>query len=105
MPKDVSVGIGNIVKAITGRDKDKFFVVTGIADDNYVLIANGRTRTISRPKKKKLKHLLVKHDVAVEIRSKILEGNCVSDAEIRKAIKSMGYESKQEGGSFWQKKM
>jgi len=94
MPKNVSIGIGTIVKAMTGRDKDKFFVVTGIIDDNYVLMADGRSRIISRPKKKKLKHLLIKHDVAWEIRNKILEGKCVLDAEIRKVLKRMGCESK-----------
>jgi len=94
MPKDVRIGIGTIVKATMGRDKDKFFVVTGIIEDNYVLMADGRLRTISRPKKKKLKHLLVKHDVAWEIRNKILEGKCVLDAEIRRVLKRIGYESK-----------
>jgi len=91
MPKDVRIGIGTIVKARNGRDKDKFFVVTGFIDEIYVLIADGRSRTISRPKKKKLKHLSVKHDVALEVKSKILEGKCVLDAEIRKILKSMGY--------------
>jgi len=94
MPKDVSIGIGTIVKATMGRDKGKFFVVTGIIDDNYVLMADGRLRTISRPKKKKLKHLVIKHDVALEIKNKILEGKCVLDAEIRKVLKRIGYESK-----------
>ena len=94
MPKYVSIEIGTIVKAMAGRDKDKIFVVTGIIDDNYVLMVDGRSRTISRPKKKKLKHLLVKHDVALEIKNKILEGKCVVDAEIRKVLKRIGYESK-----------
>lgn len=91
MPKDKNIGIGSIVKATMGRDKDKFFVVTGFIDDNYVLMADGRSRTISRPKKKKLKHVLIMHDFALEIKSKILGGKCVLDAEIRKVLKGMGY--------------
>jgi ribosomal protein L14E/L6E/L27E len=94
MPKDKDIGIGSIVKATMGRDKDKFFVVTGFIDDNYVLMADGCSRRISRPKKKKLKHITVMKDVALEVRDKILEGKCVLDAEIRKSLKSMGYESK-----------
>jgi ribosomal protein L14E/L6E/L27E len=91
MPKNKDIGIGSIVKATMGRDKDKFFVVTGFIDDNHLLIADGRTRTINRPKKKKLKHILIMRDVALEIRGKILEGKCVLDAEIRKSLKNMGY--------------
>lgn len=105
MPKYKDIGIGSIVKATMGRDKDKFFMVIGFIEDNYVLITDGRLRTVSRPKKKKLKHILVTKDIDLEIRGKILEGKCVLDAEIRKSLKSMGHEFKQEGGSFWQKKM
>jgi len=91
MQKDKLVGIGSIVKATMGRDKDKFFVVTGIIDNNYVLMSDGRSRTVSRPKKKKLKHILVKNDVASEIRSMILEGKSVLDSDIRKSLKNRGY--------------
>jgi len=105
MPRDKIVEVGSIVKATMGRDKDKFFVVTKILDDNYVLMADGQSRSISRPKKKKQKHILVMVDVALEVRDKILQSKIVQDAEIRKELKSMGYESKQKGGSFWQKKM
>lgn len=91
MPKYKDIGIGSVVKATTGRDKDKFFVVTGFLDDDYALLADGRSRTVSRPKKKKLKHVLIMKDVALEIRCKILEGKCVLDAEIRKSLMNMGY--------------
>ena len=49
--------IGDIVLALAGRDGDRLFAVVGIVDKDYVLIANGRSRRIDSPKKKKIKHI------------------------------------------------
>jgi ribosomal protein L14E/L6E/L27E len=54
-----NMDIGQIVKSTQGRDKGQFFVVLKILSDDYVLIANGKTRKINNPKKKKIKHLMV----------------------------------------------
>lgn len=49
--------LGSIARSTAGRDKDKIFVIVGVLDEAYVLIADGRSRKIEKPKKKKLKHL------------------------------------------------
>jgi len=84
--------LGRVVKAKAGRDKGKFFVVVGRIDHEYVLIANGRTRSIDKPKKKKIKHLEAKPDMIYNLRDKIIEGKRIFDAEIRKCLEMMGYE-------------
>lgn len=89
-----SFGIGSVVKATMGRDKNKYFLIVGSTEENYVLLADGRSRLLSKPKKKKLKHILIMHGVALDIKNKILEGRCVLDSDIRKALKSMGYVTK-----------
>ena len=44
--------------ALAGRDKGRLCVITGASDEEgCVLIADGRTRKVEAPKKKKLKHL------------------------------------------------
>ncbi len=47
---------GQIVEAIAGRDKDRFFVVTEI-DGQYAFLCDGKTRPVDRQKKKKVIHL------------------------------------------------
>jgi large subunit ribosomal protein L14e len=84
--------IGRVVLAKAGRDKGKFFIVVGEIDQEYVWIANGKTRSIHRPKKKKVKHLEPKSHVIQDLRKKIISGKSVFDAEIRKKLGALGYE-------------
>ncbi len=49
--------IGSIVTSKAGRDKGRTFVVTATEGEEFVMLADGETRRVSRPKKKKLKHL------------------------------------------------
>jgi LSU ribosomal protein L14E len=44
--------IGRIVKSKAGRDKDRIFIIVGVADEKHVLIADGDLRKIEKPKKK-----------------------------------------------------
>ena len=47
---------GQIVQATAGRDKDRFFVVMQ-TDGKYVMLCDGKTRPVDRPKKKKIIHV------------------------------------------------
>ncbi len=50
--------LGHLVVSLAGRDKGCICAVVGYADDEgYVLIADGRTRKVEHPKKKKLMHI------------------------------------------------
>ena len=66
---------GLIVCASAGRDKGKFFVVFE-CNGGYALIADGKTRKISRPKRKNVKHLSVtgKQIALTQITDKKLRG-------------------------------
>lgn len=55
---------GQIVRSKAGRDKYRHHVIVEVIDNEYVTIADGKTRKIERPKKKKLKHLAVLNDNA-----------------------------------------
>jgi len=84
--------IGQVVLVKAGRDKGKAFIVVGSIDESYVYIANGKNRTMSKPKKKKIKHLEIKPEFFREIKEKIESGKPVFDDEIRKCLDSLGYE-------------
>ena len=46
--------IGRLVTSNAGRDTGKSYIVIGLVDDD-LLVANGATKTIEMPKKKKIK--------------------------------------------------
>lgn len=48
---------GQLVKSIAGHDKGEYSLIYHVIDDNNVLIVNGKTRKLEKPKLKKIKHL------------------------------------------------
>lgn len=80
------ISIGQIVHSRAGRDKGRSFIVVSLVDEEYVLIADGDLRKINKPKKKKIKHLVL-HDLYAEgIKSMLLDNQKVTDADLRKAL-------------------
>lgn len=70
---------GLVARSIAGRDKNNFEVVIGF-DKDYVLICDGKRKTLDNPKRKNLKHL--------QFTNTILDGeNISSDKLIREALK------------------
>jgi len=59
----VNIVEGTVVRAKAGRDDKGLFAVTKIIDSRYVLISDGKTRKLSSPKKKNVKHLSVTNSV------------------------------------------
>ena len=79
--------IGDIVLALAGRDCERFFVVVGILDENYVYIADGKSRRADVPKKKKIKHLeLAKKAEDDFIKSLNLKNGKFTNSVLRKII-------------------
>jgi ribosomal protein L14E/L6E/L27E len=83
--------LGRVVISKAGRDKERAFLVVGSADDEYVLLADGCLRKLDHPKKKKRKHIRVEPAAAEGIKTKLLEGKQVFDAEIRNCLLNLGY--------------
>ena len=48
--------IAEFVYAIAGRDKGDCFIVSS-QEDNYLYLCDGKSRKVSNPKKKKIKHV------------------------------------------------
>ena len=48
---------GRAVQSLQGRDAGRCFVILQVVDDQFVLMADGLTRKLDHPKKKKVKHL------------------------------------------------
>ena len=90
----------SIVVSLAGRDKDELFFVLTI-EDNYALIADGKTRRIGQPKRKKLKHLQHVADSKSRVAEKLRAGDKVLDSEIRRALAEFKAEhySQNQGGN------
>jgi ribosomal protein L14E/L6E/L27E len=80
---------GLIVKAIAGRDKDKYFVVLSVKDDSFCYIADGKRRKVDMPKLKKIKHLEVTELKSDIIREKLEGKQIIGNSIIRKELKEL----------------
>ena len=82
------VEIGRVVISRSGRDQGRMFLIVGILEEPYVLLADGALRRLNKPKKKKLRHLALQPDVLEGIGEKLKQGSKVFDAELRSALKN-----------------
>lgn len=80
------VTVGQIVFAKAGREKGNAFVVTKVALP-YVFLADGKLRTLSKPKKKKIMHIQITNTIDNDINDKITNDSYILDAQIRKTLK------------------
>lgn len=94
--------VGQVVRSTAGRDKGQYMVVVAVVDENFILVCNGKLRKVNNPKKKRIKHLAKTNHVSKEIHEKLLNGNKITNAEIRKILESyhmpygMGDENHEE---------
>ncbi len=78
--------IGQVVKSKAGRDKGRIFIIVEIIDDKYVRICDGELRKVSKPKPKKVKHLIIYNRVFEEIEARIDKGDKLNNAYIRRLL-------------------
>ncbi|NLW22814.1 MAG: hypothetical protein GXY88_06125 [Tissierellia bacterium] len=86
MDSTCDISIGQVVRSRAGRDKGRVFLVLDILDDKHVLIVDGDLRKIEKPKKKKVKHLIVYNRILDEFKHKIENKIEINDAYIRKLL-------------------
>ena len=78
--------IGNVVISKAGRDKGRCFAVIGQISSEYLLISDGSTHTVGKPKKKKLAHLEVTELFLHEVETLVKE-NALTDEKLSEAIR------------------
>jgi ribosomal protein L14E/L6E/L27E len=81
-----SLQVGQVVRALAGRDRGRLFIVTEVLDDGYVRIADGAKRKIEAPKRKKSKHLQ-KYDLIIgSISEALIQGKGPENSLIRREL-------------------
>ena len=77
--------ISDVVKATAGRDQGKLFYVIG-AEDEFLLLANGKDRPLDRPKRKKRKHVQKVLRSETRVAEKLIRGGKVLNSELRRDL-------------------
>ena len=93
--KPIPFDLGRVVRSKQGHDKGRWFAVVGMVDEKHVLIADGRTRKLEKPKKKQAKHLKPKPVKFGEIAEMLEAGKPVLDSDLRKAINAFAEEEEK----------
>ena len=95
----LEIRVSDVVISIAGREKGKLFYCVG-TDGVYLLLSNGKDRTLESPKRKKLKHTRKVLRAETRVAEKILTGDKVLNSELRKdlAAISRNIDSQNQGG-------
>ncbi len=88
----------SVVRSTAGRDTGSLFLVLELLPDNYAYVIDGKTRRIEKPKRKKLKHLAFVRKDESRIREKLLNGERLTNAEIRKYLSALLAELSDRNG-------
>lgn len=86
-----TVLLGSVVISKAGRDQGRTFLVVESLDDEYVLISDGDTHKMAKPKKKKRRHLKPVSEPMNEIVTRLTDDQPVFDHEVRRWL------SREEG--------
>ena len=100
MDPDLSdLTIADVVLSTAGRDAGDLFYVLE-ADDIWLTLANGKDRTIEKPKRKKRKHTSKVLRSETRVAEKLRSGDKVLNSELRRdlAYLSQEMQSKNLGG-------
>ena len=81
--------IGQFVRSKAGRDQGSIFIIVSIIDENFVEIADGDIRRIEKPKKKKVKHLVITNKISEVIAGKVADNKKVSNLMVRREIEKL----------------
>ena len=81
----MEIAKANIVRSDAGRDRGKLFFVLAV-EGEYLLLADGKTRKVEHPKRKKRKHVLFVAADEIRVSEKIKGEEKITNSELRRAL-------------------
>ena len=93
----MEVDKSSLVVSKAGRDQGQLFYVVD-TDEQYVYLADGKSRKLEKPKRKKRKHVEQVPRTESRIAEKIRNGEKVLNSELRKELASFGQKQSQNQG-------
>ena len=92
MDPDLSdLTIADVVVSTAGRDAGTLFYVLE-TDGAWITLANGKDRTIEKPKRKKVKHATKVLRSETRVAEKIRNGDKVLNSELRRDLANLSQE-------------
>ncbi len=70
--------IGTVVCAVAGKEKNQFYLVTGL-EGKFVFLADGKHRPLEKPKRKNIRH--------IRPTSELWETDGLSNKELRRKLR------------------
>ena len=84
-PDNPDIMISDVVVTTAGRDQGNLFYVVG-TDPIYLMLANGKDRTLEKPKRKKRKHTRKVLRSETRVAAKLVSGDKVLNSELRRDL-------------------
>ncbi len=94
-PAKPDINISDVVVSTAGRDSGEWFYV--IAEDPiYLFLANGKDRSLDKPKRKKRKHVQKVLRSETRVAVKLRNGDKVLNGELRRDLAFLARENASE---------
>ena len=89
----------SLIVSKAGRDKGQLFFVID-ADEQYVYLADGKSRKLEKPKRKKRRHVRKLPLYPSRVAEKLRNGDKVLNSELRRELAVFGqtFNSQNQGG-------
>ena len=81
----MEIATSNIVRSAAGRDQGKLFVVLAV-EGEYLLLADGKSRKVETPKRKKRRHVEFFAAEETRVSEKITGNEKVTNSELRRTL-------------------
>ena len=94
-PAKPDINISDVVVSTAGRDAGNWFYVID-EDPVYLFLANGRDRTLDKPKRKKRKHVAKVLRSETRVAEKLRHGGKVLNGELRRDLAFLARENASE---------
>ena len=94
-PAIPSINISDVVVSTAGRDAGTWFYVVN-EDQNFLFLANGKDRTLDKPKRKKRKHVQKVLRSETRVAEKLRQGDKVLNGELRRDLAFLARETTSE---------
>ena len=78
--------MGKLAISRAGHDKNHLYVIVR-EEEEYVFLADGKLKTVEKPKKKNRKHIQIIQSLPISIKNMLTDMETVRDPEIKRAIR------------------
>ena len=84
-PAIPNIDISDVVVSTAGRDQGQLYYVIS-TDNMFLMLVNGKDRTLDKPKRKKLRHVQKVLRSETRVAAKLASGDKVLNSELRRDL-------------------